>query len=572
MSQTAVASRAPAPARTRGPIALSIGVTRWTGYAWGAIAATAAFVVMTYWWLTQDRNIPIYDAGNHLGVAFQFRDMIHAGNLLGPFEYESLYPPLGHVVGALGVLVGGVNVAAPIIANNLVFVSLLALGCYRAGRLLFGSAAGMLAVIFALSSPLLIELFHVFMLDPQMTAVVAVTIWLLLACKDFSRVDVSAAAGLAAGAGMLVKVQFALYIAGLLAVMLLCGGWRNLRGLAAFVAAAVLVGAPWYIDHISLISEMLEVASAHPTNSAVAVPPPPGNVPPTLTVTNFLWYFWSVLNLQLLAALSLVAAGGAVWLVLTLARARRRATPDPLERERRHLRFELLLGGFLTWLIVTLTPHHDVRYGLPLLAYTAVVATGWIVFLPRAPRFAVLALLALGVAVNMLGVTFGVGHERTIALASPPPSTQQLPGRVILYPATGFLSGGPIRNGDVPDLLKALHRDGVRTITWSIEESRLADFSFEGLLALARIAGLQAGVEPEVKLIRSPAVATLIHEPITAKSPPTCARVKDINEVWVNRNETGVTGVWIARFDPAASKMALFCPTRRPQYYAVGKV
>jgi 4-amino-4-deoxy-L-arabinose transferase-like glycosyltransferase len=90
-----------------------------------------------------------------------------------------------------------------------VFVPLLALGCYQAGRLLFNSAAGLLAVLFALGSPLLIDQFHVFILDPQLTALVAVSVWLILASEHFSRVDVAAVAGVVGGLGMLVKEPFA---------------------------------------------------------------------------------------------------------------------------------------------------------------------------------------------------------------------------------------------------------------------------------------------------------------------------------------------------------------------------
>ena len=77
------------------------------------------------------------------------------------------------IVGALASFVGGVNVASPIIAENLVFVPLLALACYQTGRLLFGPLAGMLAVVFVLGSPLVVSLFHVFMLDAPLTALVA---------------------------------------------------------------------------------------------------------------------------------------------------------------------------------------------------------------------------------------------------------------------------------------------------------------------------------------------------------------------------------------------------------------
>jgi 4-amino-4-deoxy-L-arabinose transferase-like glycosyltransferase len=579
-SATAPRARsAPVSTRARRSIATSVGVARWTGYAWGAIAATAVFIAMTCWWLTQNHTIPIYDAGDHLEIAFRFREMLRAGNLLGPFNYVSVYPPLAHFVGALGALVGGVSLAAPVIANNLVFVSLLALGSYRTGRLLFGPPAGMLAVIFVLGSPLLIENLHVFMLDPPMTALVAVSIWLLLTSEDFSRIDVAALAGVAAGAGMLIKVQFALYVVGLVLVMLLRGGWRNPRGFATFVAVAAVICGPWYLDHLSLISAMLEVAAAHPTNTAVAVPPPPSNIPPTLSIKNLFWYFWSVVNLQLLAALFILAAGGTLWTVFTLVRRREGpdaqgdgARRDRRARDTRGLRIEFMIAGFLTWLIITLTPHHDVRYGMPLLAYVTVVATGWIVFLPRPARFAAIALLTLGVGANTLGVTFGVGRETTIGLVSPLPETQQLPDRFILYPSTGFLSAGPIRDGDVPGLLEALRRNGVRTVTWSIQQSRLAEFSFEGLLPLAQASGLQPVVAEKLEFSNSPQVATLIHEPITAQTPPTCTRVKDITGVWVDRYETAVTGVWVARYDPAARKLALYCPGRNPEYYDIGKV
>src|ERR1700723_2059142 len=106
---SAADERFPAGARIAG--ATRIAVRGWSGYAWGAIAATVAFIALTCWWLTQNHTIPIYDAGDHLEIAFRFRDMIQAGNLLGPFNYVSVYPPLAHLVGALGALVGGVNLA-----------------------------------------------------------------------------------------------------------------------------------------------------------------------------------------------------------------------------------------------------------------------------------------------------------------------------------------------------------------------------------------------------------------------------------------------------------------------------
>jgi 4-amino-4-deoxy-L-arabinose transferase-like glycosyltransferase len=532
---------------------LSIGITQWSGYAWGAIAVTVAFIGLTCWWLTQDRSIPVYDAGAHLETALLFHDMIHAGNLLGPFNYVSIYPPFATTIGALAALLGGVNVAAPIIGENLVFVPLLTLGCYQTGRLLFGARAGLLATIFVLGSPLLIAQLHVFMLDVPEAALVAVSIWLLLACEDFDRVGFAALAGLTVGVGLLVKVQFAPFVVGIVLLALL-RGWRNWRGLAAFVAVALIVAGPWYLRHISEVGTLLHVAGPH---EGVPV----GDTPPTLSIGNFGWYFWNILNSQFLAPLFVLIVGGAIWLAVSLFRHRGEALGARSEQtEPFGSRLELLAGVVVAWLLITLTPSHDVRYGIPLMPYLAVIATGWIVFLPRLARWLAVAVVVLGVSANTLGTTFGLGGIAHVVFRHPLPAGEEMADSIWFYSDKGFLVAGPRRDGDVPGLLEALHRDGVRVITWSYEQSTLPDFSFEGLGPLARIADLSPAVTPTPEFANSPRIATLIHLPITAHSPPVCTTLSD------------GTGVWVARYDTATRKPELFCPTRHPRFYDAAAV
>jgi 4-amino-4-deoxy-L-arabinose transferase-like glycosyltransferase len=515
----------------------------WSVYAWVAIGATATFIAITCWWLTQDRSIPIYDAGDHLRTAIEYHGMLASGNLLEPFTQRSIYPILGGLVGALAAFVGGVSVAAPIIGENLVFVSLLALGCYQTGRLLFGRLAGMFAVLFVLGSPLLISLFHEFMLDAPLTALVSVSVWLILASEDFSRPGVAGAAGLAVGLGLNMKSQFPLFVVGLLAIVLAHGGWRNRRGLAIFCVAAAVVGLPWYVVHFGELGKLLELGG---TNSGA----PPGNTPPTFSTDNLLWYFWSVLNSQLLAPLFVLAAGGALWMLATLVRGRGRPAAQ----------LELLAGAFAAWLAITLTPHHDIRYGVPLLAFTAVIGTGWITRLPRTALIAAIALLMLGVAGNTLGVDFGVGREVKLALAGKPPGTEQSPDLVILYSTSGFLVAAPSRDGDVPGLLDELRRGGVRTLAVSLEQSEAPDFSIDGIFPLAMIAGLSPTFSRSPEYTRSADTATLIHEPVSAGGPPACTRLSD------------GTGVWAIRYDASGGAFAYYCPTRRPQFYDFGAV
>jgi 4-amino-4-deoxy-L-arabinose transferase-like glycosyltransferase len=491
----------------------------------------AAFIAITCWWLSQDRSVPIYDAGYHLLTAVEYHNMLQAGDVVGVITHQIVYPPLVHVVGALAMFLGGVNVDTPIIADNVLFVSLLALGCYQTGRLLYGPLAGMLAVVFALSAPLLVSLFHVFMLDPPLTALVSVSIWLILASEDFARTRTALLAGVAVGVGMNIKVQFALYVAGLVAVALAHGGWRNRRGFAAFAIVAVVVGAPWYVVQLHELGQLVSLAGSGPGV-------PQSAIPPTLSGHNLLWYFWSVLNTQLLAPLfALVLVGGA-WMTLTAVR----------ERAQHPARLELLLGAVAAWAIITFaTPVHDPRYGLPLLAYLAVIGTAWIAYAPRLARLAGGALLAVGVCASVLGIDLGSGHEVKLALSA---------DHVVVYTPDGFLAPAPSRDGDVPGLMASLRREGVRTVSYDIQQSALADFSYQGVDALAQIAGLSPMITGGgSSYSRSPRTVTLLHEAVTAHATAPCTRLDD------------GTGVWVIRWDTARHALALYCPSRRPKFY-----
>jgi hypothetical protein len=532
-------STAPATARLRLP-----GIST---YAWAAIAAVAVFIAITCWWLTQDRGIPIYDAGDQLETALLYHSMLAAGNIFGPFTYDNIYPILGHMVGAVAALIGGANVASPIIGENVVFVPVLALGVYQTGRLLFGRLAGLLAVLFVLGSPLLISMFHVFLLDAPLTAAVALAVWLVLASEDFSRPGVSAAAGLAVGLGVNIKVQFALFLAVLVLVALANGGWRNWRGFAIFTVVALAVGLPWYVEHSSELKEMFELASSGGGT-------PPGNIPARYSTDNLLWYFWSVLNSQLLLPLFVLAVTGFFWTLVSVIRA-------PRKPRRQSARLEFLIGGFGAWFVITFVSiHHDIRYGMPLLGYLAVLGTGWIACVPRRARLAGLAILAIGVLGNTLADDFGTGGEVKVALVHNLPGTEQVPDAVVFFSPNGFLAAAPTRDGDVPGLLEELHREGVRAIVWGENQSEGSDFSAAGLLPLVEIARLTPELTRAPEFSSSPSVATLVHEAVSSHAPATCTRLSD------------GTGVWVVRFDAAARKLALYCPRGRPQFYAIGAV
>lgn len=512
------------PSRVAWRLPVSMRVSAWSAAAWTALGVTVAFVALTCWWLSQDHAMPYGDAAEHLMTAFVFHEDLRAGDLLGPLRYHSVYAPLTPFVGSLAIFLGGRTVAAPVLAENLVFVPLLALGCYHVGRLAFGRTAGALAVVFALGSPLLIEQFHVLMLDAPQAALVAACVWLVLASDRFRRVDLAAAAGVAAGFGLVAKQSFALYVAGFVVLVLLRGGgWRNRRGLAAFIAVAFLIAAPWYLAHLTEAGTFTGAAGGGPTVPVLAKPP-------LASLDNLLWYFWATANGLLFAPLLAFALVGVGIAAVRVVRWR-----DPSD-----LTPELLGGLALAWLALTVLPHHDLRYTMPLIVYVAVLATGWIPRLKATPRTAATALLAAAVVATTLGATFGVGHRSDTPLPGNrfAPRGEGVPrsGGLTLYAAHDLLVSGPRDGGDFLGLLKALRRAGVRDILWSDAEAPLweTDYNANGLLTFARMARLHVpsgAIDPNRLEARQ---AFMLRRRTFPEAGPPCTRLPNGDGVWVS--------------------------------------
>jgi 4-amino-4-deoxy-L-arabinose transferase-like glycosyltransferase len=265
--------------------------------AWLLACAVVVFVATTVVWLARDDRVQDWDNGLHTLIAFSLHDQIRAGNLTGWFTEFNTYPPLAHLVGAVGVFVAGENPMAAIIASNLVFVPLLAASCYGVGRLLYGPRAGLLAGLFALGTPFFVSQMHVFMIDPPEAAMVAASVWAILASARFERLGISALAGVAVGLALMTKETSIIFLVGLVAIALLRGGWRNWRGLFVFVAIAAAISLPWYIYHVDQLHQLVEGqggTSAAPSAEAA---------PPLFSRASLLRYFWTALNIQLLAPL-----------------------------------------------------------------------------------------------------------------------------------------------------------------------------------------------------------------------------------------------------------------------------
>jgi hypothetical protein len=529
--------------RSRGPSLLERAQQwpgQWTTDARWAIGVTTLFLCLTWWWVLRDESVPISDAGFHLEVMIEVFKDLQAGHFSQAVAPHLQYPPLVYLVGAVGDYIGGLGIPSMVMAENLFFVPLLALGCYHIGRIAFGTRAGLLAVIFALGSPLVAKLLHLIMLDAPQAAMVAASIWLILDTRYFTRLRYCAAAGLVVGLGMLTKESLALFVAGPLLVTFLRGGWRSWRGLAVFAVVALVVAGPWYLNDLSQVREIGSgVATAGTTNTS-------GIAPPRLSSVNLEWYTWSFLDLQILLPLFLFALVGWVWALVGFVRRRWVSPYAP----------ELVVGAFVAWLALTETFVHDDRYGMSMLVYFAVFGSFWIVRLPRTGRIvATTALVAVAVA-NTLGSTFGVGGNVIVSLPHSLQGPKTQPNFAMVYSNEGYLvNAAPDRSGDMLGTLKALKHSGLEALLVLPSEAPNEAAFLEGLEPLATIASLNLGEATSTANL-SNAVAVLDREKISKGAPPPCVKLSD------------GTGVWLRIGNPYAAGAKDYCPSHKPQFYS----
>jgi hypothetical protein len=520
-----------------------------------AAAAVVASLGVTVWWLTQDTRVADFYSASQAHFAFIVRDEVARGDIFRPLTEWDNYPPLGRIIGAIGVFLGGHSIHAVQLALDLIFIPALALGCYGVGRLVAGTRAGLLAALFALGAPMIVSESHEVYLDPLQAALVALSVLAILASRRFERTRMAALAGLLSALAMLAKETTPIFLAGVILVALARGGWRNLRGVAAYAGALVVLGAPWYLGHLGKLNSLVGTTANPPPKLAAAVH---AATPSHASFENVSWYFWDAANPQLRAPLL------ALLIVGTIA-AIRSAIVD---RRPENLHAELLGGALVSYVGISLITIKDPRYSLPALVYMAVLATSWIPALRPSLRAVLTAVLVAAVAVSFISVDFGVGgrgYAARVALSGANP--EKPPGQRFFtaYATTGWLRGSPQSDdGDVLALMRGLRRAGVRAVTscCGLERPEAGidggaereDFNTIGLLVMAHEAGLQYAQQQTE--LRPTDVFLALHAPIPGAPP--CQRLHD------------GTGIYAILGNPVGkpfSRYTFICPGRTPAVY-----
>ncbi|HWT94231.1 MAG TPA: glycosyltransferase family 39 protein [Solirubrobacteraceae bacterium] len=455
-----------------------------------AVVLALLYLILNLWWVSVDQRVPNGDSGKHLNTSLGYLERFEDGQRIAWFWLWTEYPPLVHLVGMLGAaLSSGDRIIGALFAQNLIFFPLLALGLYGTGKIVAGRWAGVLALVFGLAAPMVMSLFHVFMLDAPATALVAMSVWLMLLSERFTRRVPTLLAGVAVAAGFYVKPTFVLFIAGFVLVILLRGAWRNRLNLVLFAGTVFVIAAPWYLYHRDKLASQTEgAANAQQVMWYGNVP-----YPDRWSLDNFTWYGWNLVNNQLYLPLTLffvVGAACAVWWV-----ARRRAEAGVLP--------ELLAGCVAGWFLVSLISLDDPRYSLPLLVYIAVLATWWIVRIP--PRTAGLALAAVLVffaGLNTIKQNFDYGVPFKEISFEPTDGNPIRAGQLTLWATRGYIEGSPDETGprdEIVDLLRRAQEDGAEQVVFDPASLNNGGFNLFALAVMGRAGGLEVpGFDPAI--------------------------------------------------------------------------
>lgn len=518
--------------------------TRFARRAPSPWALVTAGVVLAYlglglWWSIANSGLPSADSAAHIDISLTYRDAITHGNPWLWFSSFDIYAPLVHLVGIVVAAVAGVHIGAFVFGGDLLFVPLLALGCYGTATLVYGRAAGALAAVFALGAPMIVSASHSFLLDAPLTAMTAMTVWLVLLSRRFASTKIALAAGLFAGLGMMTKSTFPAGVAGLILVILIRGGWRQWRGWLAFGIGMAVVAAPWYLRHALDQAVFANGVSVQGLANL--------DDPATGSVRDLTYYLWDAVVLQLYTPLALVAAIGIVVASVGWLRGRDRDGPVP----------ELIGGLVLGWLLIDLSKHNDPRYTLPLLVYLAVLGTGWIVALrPRWLAWTAALAVSAVAAINVVFISTGAGGTASVTLPGAPARSDVGAGHLTFFSNAGYVDNEPLSDGGLLAALRSARAAGIRGVKIESASADALSPAFTGAgvtLFVARLAGLRVlgdgrvgGLGPDDMLV--------FRRPYDGTGPRPCAVLAD------------GSGVFFERAQAIDSAEPTWCPNHRPAY------
>jgi 4-amino-4-deoxy-L-arabinose transferase-like glycosyltransferase len=240
---------------------------------WTVLALALLIVVQSavnWSWLSTNVVVLGWDRPRHLIESLVYNDLLKQvsfDSLFRTLTYSGYYPPLFHLSVVAFYHLFGISMDAAV-GVNFVYLVVLLVSAYGIGREIGGRRVGIFAAFITSTLPMIFAMSRYTYIEFSLTAMVALSIWLLLLSRGFTSKRHSLLFGLSVGFGLLAKWTFVLFVfPALLVVMLRAGSLSGLRkGIRAFslrrrwfavsAGLALVVSLAWYVPNIRRVSEL----------------------------------------------------------------------------------------------------------------------------------------------------------------------------------------------------------------------------------------------------------------------------------------------------------------------------
>lgn len=281
------------------------------------IAALVAWHGVHNWlWLQQNTVLTGWDKARHLAQSLAYN------NLLTPLTLRSFFaalisdtvrPPLAPMSAVLPYRLFGVSGDIAAMAN-LVYLAVTLIASWKLGALLGGRRLAALSVVLLALFPMFYAMSRYFYLEFPLMALVAVTIWLLLATDGFRKRGITLLLGVCLGLGLLTKRTYVAFVFAPIVLVVLSsdvlpGLWQRLRGglridlravLLAVVGGMALAGV-WVLPNWTTVQDLALGAWLYPIWAGL------------VAITIYLLLRRPAADVNFLAALSLGITLGSLW-------------------------------------------------------------------------------------------------------------------------------------------------------------------------------------------------------------------------------------------------------------------
>lgn len=240
---------------------------------WLLIGGLVLFHAVNNWiWLTDNVTWTGWDRPRHLAWSLNYAAILDDPSLNSLFDVMVSDPIRPPFVAASATIMYGIFGRSADIATmvNIIYLAIALAATYGIGRRWGGRRQGLVSVALLALLPMFYTMSRHFYLEFAMTAMVALTVFLLLATDGFERRGISLLFGLSLGLGLLTKRTFAVFVIApvivtILAYSLLPAAWQRLkhrprvywRKALVAVAGGLALAALWYLPNREAVRELI---------------------------------------------------------------------------------------------------------------------------------------------------------------------------------------------------------------------------------------------------------------------------------------------------------------------------